>query len=291
MDTFLLASSVPNPIYTLGSGIYFGRRQDTRTYVKNHQSSKIIISPVPKRRSVKPEPYPQTFSNLEEYTPGKSRQKIFLVEHILNSMTKEPISKYKTQSTATFSYINRTFECNISVTWKLIDESDNFPNYQLMAYSGPNNHSLAAINHYSEMCGLALCSNMPTVSCLLPPHFEDSSKVSILSLEISAVSYYRHGVIIPTAYDSNLVTLNVKNFEFDTSVLENEDEFIYKVHMKLSNPSTNLVTFGIYRFIDKVSPIPVYTVADDLNNKDIIVDLMWWLFEGSGNGNFSQILG
>ncbi|XP_065204542.1 vanin-like protein 1 [Planococcus citri] len=267
LDVIVLSSSNPYPKYTIGTNVYFGRLQGTRTYIKPFRTSTIIISPVPINPHLTSPQYPDEYRSLQKYTPRNARPTSFLVEHVLNRMTTKPLIMFK-NNTSNFTYKKATFECNISASWK---QPGFIPNYQFIAYAGLNNYSVAAINNYVEICGLVLCSRTTYSSCLQPAYFEDALKMVFESVNVSTRSTSLDSVRIPTAFDSNLVALDGSNFHFSSHHEEYGGKIVNCVDMRLKHSRANLHTFGVYKFSSKSTPISYFNQFDNVMNLDMIM--------------------
>ncbi|XP_065204543.1 vanin-like protein 1 [Planococcus citri] len=261
-DVVVLTSSIPSP----GSNIHFGRRQGTRTYVRSFQTSNIIIAPVPKHLQQTIPQYPEEYRSLPKYNPvQKIKPSSFLKEHIQNKITSKRMIAGN-ENSSSFSYTSSTFQCNVKVSWKRLERF--IPNYQFVAYSGLNNLSIASINNYNEMCGITLCSEISYSSCQLPPRFEDATGVILESVHISARSTVLDSIRIPSVIDADLMPFDVAKFYFDSRAEEYSGKMMNVVDMRLEHPTTNLLTFGVYKFVSKSQPMDKFNIFDDQFNAD-----------------------
>lgn len=258
---------MPNPKYTIGSDIYFGRRLGTHTYAQPFRTSNIIIAPVPKHRHLTVPEYPQKFGPLKKYTPTTMKPSSFLIEHVNARMTTKPLITGNNPS-STFIYKSATFECRINASWELLGF---VPNYHFVAYSGLNNASIASINNYAEMCGISLCSRTSYSFCQQPPRFEDASKLTFVSINISTRSTILDEMRIPAAFDSNLVALDASYFEFSSDLRDHNGQTMNFVDMRLQFPKQNLQAFSVYKFGTKPTPMSYFSHYDNIMNLDMIM--------------------
>ncbi|XP_065204010.1 uncharacterized protein LOC135834100 [Planococcus citri] len=284
MNVNILSSKNSDLLGIAGNNIYYGRREYSQTYVADYGFSAIVIAPVPKHNAPFPRNFADQYVSLMKYS-NRAIPISHLREHALTSISMEPLINSNYERVRTFRYVNKEFFCNISITWEPSIDSFGFPGYRMAGFNGLTNYTLSSINNYVEMCGLILCSSLNTYMCLLPPFFDDSSKVTITSMRIVAASRLAvDDVRIPITLSSDYTVLNPSYYEFTNviKIVENEKYNIAEITLK--KPVSHLISFGIYKFPEKVNPTPNYNVVDAFFNGDTIFGgLLFSIYYGQNN--------
>ncbi|KAI5706825.1 hypothetical protein M8J75_011727 [Diaphorina citri] len=244
MDVNLLSSNYNNPAqYGGGSGIYAGRQGIKVAVMPQYTGSQLLISRVPKKSSVV---VPKSESHVVPLIPVPTHHKNqlrllcdssyrFFHCKPLESFSDEP----KTTSTFSYSESKYGFSCSIEVTWSNKDPNNNMPSYKMFGYAGERTFS-GAKTCYIEACGLSAVrnDNGNTTGCGLIPDLYDSG-VTIHSIKITATSSDMKTIAIPSTLNSSIIPLDVADYTFT-----NDGK---SIQMNLVNPSTDLITFAVYK--------------------------------------------
>lgn len=262
MDVNLLAASLPFNATSVSSNIFFGRNGDLSTYIMDYGFSKIIIGAVPKN-GAKCIDADILDTALPKYSAYGPKETVFATEAVLNSTTTKSLfnitpelhqNSLKDLQKNNFHYSDTNFDCSISVVWKNNNVTVK-PNYKLLGYSGITSYTIASINNYVEMCGLIMCSKKQDKYCEIPPEFEDTSKITIISLNIVAISRKNTTVIVPITLNDELMSINAAKFSFSSFTSNVNGHGLNIVEMNLKKPTDNLVTFSVLTLPEKSTPM------------------------------------
>lgn len=278
LDVNLLAAGYNCPQMTGGgSGIYAGMQGPLVVIMPQRMGTKLLIATVPKKNV--DSSMLQYFLELEEELLEKNTAKRnslilsndktvnifndmkFLQDLSLPSFEVQPLEPEFSSDgdgniiTNRLSYENNGFFCNIEVSWKSKARNNDYKNYKMIAYSGDRNFSVASRNHI-EACGLILCNQEnPSSTCIVPDFDLKNSSVEVQSIKISAKSYHNMASIpVPSTLNASMYPLDVADFTFRSSIVEEGGKEFYSIEMNLIRPITDLVTFAVYKLPSDPSP-------------------------------------
>lgn len=241
-----------------GSGIFAGKSDPLKLIMEEHYDSKILISKVPKQLSSIT--LPPLKSQINQNVKSNFNDSVFIVDDKLSYYTNRSISQNITYNSDDlfmnkFNHTNENYTCTIEAVWTINSNKSTQSEYKFMSYAGNRNFSTASINNYVEACGLTLCHKSSNGSCLEPPFFYDAFSITMISLDIFAVSTV-DAIVIPSTLDGSLHPLGVSHFMLSKSKarIGNHESII--VNMNLIKPVSNLITFGFYKLPEVSNPDP-----------------------------------
>lgn len=270
MNVNVLSAKNSDILGVAGNNIFFGRRESTQTYMVDYGFHTIVVAPVPKRNAPFPQNFADQFFTLSKYY-NRKKHYTYLIEHTMTSMNMELVFDKFNDYEKTYRFITDDFYCNITMTWEPSKYTYGLPGYRMAAYAGLTNYSLSSTNNYAEMCGLIQCSSKITFMCIVPPLFDDSSRVTISSLKvIAATRVATTDVRIPITLNSDLTVLDPSNYYYRNFMKESGGQKYNIAEITLRKPVSNLVSFGIYKLPDKANPSASYSIMDTMFNADTV---------------------
>lgn len=250
MDVNLLSSNYNNPAqFGGGSGIYAGRNGIKVAVMPQYTGSQLLISRVPKKNSPS---LPKSESHVVPLIPAPinhTNQMRLLCDSSYSSFHSKLLEcsapDELTVSTFNYSEPKHGYSCNIEVTWSNKDPNNNMPSYRMFGYAGERTFS-GAKTCYIEACGISAVKTAKETmtQCGRIPDLYDSA-VTIQSIRISVTSRETRTLAIPSTLNSNIIPLDVADYNF-TQTGET-------VEMTLLNPSTDLITFAVYKLPQEIS--------------------------------------
>lgn len=167
--------------------------------------------------------------------------------------------------TASFEYKNDGFECAMTVSWRNENNNNETTDYSMFAYSGTRSFG-GFMDAHIETCGLTAykrrggnrgnsgfaSSNSNTVVYYDPP----KNLVTITSIAIAARSPDLGVLPIPSTLDAHSYPLTNDHYTFSKRTVTVGDRKMLEIHMELTKPVANLITFGIYKLPRRTSQIP-----------------------------------
>lgn len=253
MDVNLLSSNFNNPLqYGGGSGIYAGRKGIKVAVMPQYTGSQLLISRVPKKNSqliplsVDDSPYVVPLIPMPK-SIRKSQMRL-LCDSSYSHFHSKPLecsNPLENQTTSQFTYDEPKYgySCSIEVTWSNKDCNNNNtsgPSYKMFGYAGERTFS-GAKTCYIEACGVSSCrtSEDSASGCEMIPDLYESG-ITIHNVQIRVTSSDRKTVAIPSTLNTDLIPVDVANYTFI-------DDGNNQIEMNLVNPSTDLVTFAVYK--------------------------------------------
>ncbi|KYN09055.1 PREDICTED: vanin-like protein 2 [Trachymyrmex cornetzi] len=253
----LLASGYNRPSFgNAGSGIYLGRKGIGKAIMPTITREEILIFEVPKINI-------ETQYNEDLYDPLKDQSKKILLSHqkehdesrkkweintmIVNDkivLLHDDINTFETfplEENITKNICHNNFCCDFRIEIAKIDPSIK---YHLMVFNG---HRSIPSNHVNDnvavsSCSIIQCSNNSISSC----GSVQKSETVFNTIYITAkFDNPKTSLIMPSTLNSNLLPLNNEDWKFTTVDFFTENDRLH-VTISLSNPTDNLVTFGIY---------------------------------------------
>ncbi|KAL1461746.1 hypothetical protein WDU94_013618 [Cyamophila willieti] len=254
MDVNFLSSNLNNPAqYGGGSGIYAGRQGIQVAVMPQYTGSQLLISRVPKKNSPSPLRPTESHGHVVPLIPApvhRQNQLRLLCDSSYSSFHSKPLEcvqpEDKTTSTFSYSEPKHGFSCSIEVVWSNKDCNNNMPSYKMFGYAGERSFS-GAKTCYIEVCGLSAVrtDKEAVVGCGRIPDLYDSG-VTIHSISINTSSSTgKNTIAIPSTLNSSIIPFNVADYTFN-----NDGK---SIQMNLVNPSTDLITFAVYRLPQEVS--------------------------------------
>lgn len=270
MDVNLLTSKSSDTLGAAGNNIFFGRRELTQTYMIEYSSSNVVIAPVPKLGKAFPYEYATQYLTLLPYGNTKKHYS-YQIEHVMSSIKMESLYNRYNEQTRMFYFATPEFYCNITLEWEPSMMASGLPGYRMAAFNGLNNYTLASIDNYVEMCGLIQCSASSDTICFLPPVFEDTAKVTIKSLHVTAASRMGiNDIRIPITLKSDFTVWDPSYYEYENYIKVIDEQEYNIVEMHLKKPVSNLVAFGVYKLPEKINPANSYGLFDIILNTDMV---------------------
>ncbi|XP_050528694.1 vanin-like protein 2 isoform X2 [Daktulosphaira vitifoliae] len=269
-DVNLIAAGYNTPSMSVGgSGIYSGRDGPLVMVMPDRQGTQILLSKVLKRRlpdsnlkSSSECKIDKTFMTFladylvipygsEKFPTNKNRPsdlrffldgsfKYFQVETMESEYDQDEIL------TASFSYEQDGFACAMTISWR--NENNNVStDYNMFAYSGDRTFG-GFLNAHIETCGLTLYKYKEHFSGGVTYYNPAKNLVTITAIDIVARSSDLTTVPIPTTLNMSSYPLTSDFFTFAKHTVSTDDgQKMQEIHMQLSKPVADLVSFGIYK--------------------------------------------
>lgn len=252
LDVNLLSSNYNNPAqYGGGSGIYTGRRGIKVAVMPQYLGSQLLISRVPKKNSqLVPKPESHVVPLIKVPTNHPNQLRLLCDSSYSSFQSKQLTCEAPFELTVSkFSYSEPKygFSCSVEVTLSNKDPNNNMPSYKMFGYAGERTFS-GAKTCYIEACGVsAVRTDKETaVGCGRVPNLS-ASGVTIHSIHIRVTSVEADTIAIPSTLNSTIIPLDVADYTFT-----NDGKTI---EMRLVNPSTDLITFAVYKLPREISKV------------------------------------
>uniref|UniRef100_A0A8D8TLY8 Vanin-like protein 1 n=1 Tax=Cacopsylla melanoneura TaxID=428564 RepID=A0A8D8TLY8_9HEMI len=254
MDVNLLSSNLNKPAqYGGGSGIYAGRHGVQVAVMPQYTGSQLLISRVPKKNSPRPLRPAESRRHVVPIIPPpihQQNQLRLLCDSSYSSFHSKPLEciQPNDKNTSTFSYSEpkHGFSCSIEVVWTNKDCNNNMPSYKMFGYAGERTFS-GAKTCYIEVCGLSAVTNDAVGCGKIPDLYHSGVTIHSISINVSSSSGL-NSIAVPITINSSVVPIHVTDYTFN-----NDGKSIQNIQMNLVKPSTDLITFAVYRLPQEVS--------------------------------------